>query len=519
MKRALLLLVTLLLAISLFSCAGGVDTDTPTGEIPGGADSALIKDSEITSDSEVLGSDIQGGTLESDTLNSTSQGDTTPTIPDSTLENDISSGADSTLDSDTGNEDKPTTPTVKPNFRYKLSDNYAAKYKIVYDDSDSGATYMARELHKLFLERFEVEFEIYPVSEAKTAFSKEIVIGNKRVGYKVKNMTEGGNDFAMALVGDDYYLYATGKGQYEYMLHILENTIFNDCENGTITVETRDDFVYHESEYKDKSYLDILMEKQGLVTFTKDFLLQIFEPREFVASDGTTLKYRIYVPYDYDATKEYPIVTVLHGAGERGNDNESQMKHLILPLFSQNSSPILDSIVICPQCPDGQQWVDTPWLGDRSSSYSVERVKESNENKAVLELISKTESEVSIDTSRRYLMGLSMGGFGVWDLMMRHSEMFASMVAFCGSADPSQAQKLIDKPIYTIHGNSDNVVHVDGTRQMVEAIQNAGGKSITYIEISGGGHTGAWGYVNTHPEVLNWLFECKNSTPSEAEAP
>ena len=101
----------------------------------------------------------------------------------------------------------------------------------------------------------------------------------------------------------------------------------------------------------------------------------------------------------YDESKEYPVVVLLHGAGERGTDNVNQLANMVPNLFNQNKAVIADSIVICPQCPWGNQWVDTPWEG---GNYKVENVPESNELKAVIELIKEVQGKYSCDENRLY---------------------------------------------------------------------------------------------------------------------
>ncbi len=102
-------------------------------------------------------------------------------------------------------------------------------------------------------------------------------------------------------------------------------------------------------------------------------------------SNGKTMNYRLYVPQNYNPKKSYPVLIFLHGSGERGNDNTSQLKHVVQGLFNNLSSPVYDAIVICPQCPAGTRWVNVdPGYGD----YRLEDTTESNEIKGVLEILS-----------------------------------------------------------------------------------------------------------------------------------
>ena len=162
-----------------------------------------------------------------------------------------------------------------------------------------------------------------------------------------------------------------------------------------------------------------------------------------------------------------------------------------------------DAIIVAPQCPAGNQWVDTPWA---NGSYDTSRVKISNELRAVMEIMDEVEDEFSTDYDRYYVMGLSMGGFGTWDLLMRYPDYFAAGVPICGGADPSMAEELVDVPIWTFHGSADPTVPVSGTREMAEALEAAGSTVYTYEEIAGAGH-GIWGTVASRKDVVEWLFE------------
>jgi predicted peptidase len=124
--------------------------------------------------------------------------------------------------------------------------------------------------------------------------------------------------------------------------------------------------------------------------------------------------------------------------------------------------------------------------------------------KAVLELIDAVQAQYSIDSTRILAVGVSMGGFGTWDVAMRHPNLFAAAMPICGGADPSQAPVLISMPIWTFHGDADDVVPVAGTREMVNALRAAGGAP-KYTEYPGGGH-GIWGNAFTDAQAMKWLM-------------
>lgn len=226
------------------------------------------------------------------------------------------------------------------------------------------------------------------------------------------------------------------------------------------------------------------------------------------------LPYRFYFPTDYDAEgdRTYPIVIFLHGAGERGTDNTSHVDinvTLFQTLIKRN-----DCIIIAPQCAAGSRWVEHDWgLG----SYTADEVA-SPMLSAAMALLKETMETEAVDPSRVYAIGLSMGAFGVWDMLIREPYLFAAAIPSEGAGDPSKAELLVDIPIWTFHGEVDTAVPVTGTREMVAAIKNAGGEKINYTEYPGRGH-GCWYTVWEMPEAYRWLFSQVNESklPEEPE--
>ena len=130
--------------------------------------------------------------------------------------------------------------------------------------------------------------------------------------------------------------------------------------------------------------------------------------------------------------------------------------------------------------------------------------------KPQVELLNDIKNDYSTDENRYYAMGISMGGFGTWDLIMRHTEMFAAAVPVCGGADESQAENLKNMPIFTAHADNDSSVPFSGTRDMVKALRNAGSTVVIFKQradgtLSSGGHV-IWGEIGSNPDMLKWLF-------------
>lgn len=216
---------------------------------------------------------------------------------------------------------------------------------------------------------------------------------------------------------------------------------------------------------------------------------------------GLTLPYRLYVPRDYLQSKKYPLLTVLHGSGERGTDNERQLVNGVLSFCEPRLQKAHPAFVIYPQCPDPARWVESDWTAGR---YAVAQVPESGPLKAVRELLTALTKEFSIDPAAMLLAGLSMGGYGTWDLLARHPGTFAGAMAICGGGDPEQAAKMKDVAVWAFHGSADEVVPVAGSRAMVSALRKAGGR-VRYTEYPGMGHR-AWEKTFADRRALTWLL-------------
>jgi len=219
---------------------------------------------------------------------------------------------------------------------------------------------------------------------------------------------------------------------------------------------------------------------------------------------GLALPYRLFVPDQRSNHAPFGLLVFLHGAGERGSDNRSQLKNRALAWTSMHVQAEHPTIVVYPQCPSDRQWVDTPW---DIATYSIAKVPVSRPMTAVLNLLTSLQQQLPIDGRRLLATGLSMGGFGTFDLVARHPRMFAGAVALCGGGDPSQAPALRELPLWIFHGDSDPAVPVKASRRMVQALREAG-STPQYTEVADGGHD-VWNVAYKDPDVLRWLLAQK----------
>lgn len=225
-----------------------------------------------------------------------------------------------------------------------------------------------------------------------------------------------------------------------------------------------------------------------------------FEKREYVDADGQKLPYRLLKPRDYDAKKQYPLVILLHGAGERGTDNTAQLVHGAGDFASDRIMESYPAFVIAPQCPVDKQWVEVPWTADEHRMPE----QPATPLRQTLELMAELQKELSIDARRLYITGLSMGGFGAWDAIQRHPDRFAAAAVVCSGGDETLAKTIKDVPVWAFHGEEDGAVKVRRSRDMIAALKAAGGQP-KYTEYPGVGHN-SWTATYSDPELYKWLF-------------
>ncbi|MES2310241.1 MAG: prolyl oligopeptidase family serine peptidase [Verrucomicrobiota bacterium] len=218
---------------------------------------------------------------------------------------------------------------------------------------------------------------------------------------------------------------------------------------------------------------------------------------------GHVLPYRFYQPPTLESGMRYPLVLFLHGAGERGMDNRTQfLRFGPVPFWEKTPC-----FIIAPQCPskpsNGEPdigWVQTTF----GAATHTMKEKPTWTMELAIEMLEKTIAENPVDTHRVYVTGLSMGGFGTWEIIQRKREFFAAAMPVCGGGDPAFASKLADLPLWVFHGTLDDTVKVERSRDMVAAITAASGKP-NYTEYPNVKHD-AWDPAYSDPKTWEWLF-------------
>ncbi len=222
----------------------------------------------------------------------------------------------------------------------------------------------------------------------------------------------------------------------------------------------------------------------------------------FFEHRGLKIPYRFFVPVVQSPDKTFPLVLYLHGAGERGND----ASNLVLKngaLNFANRQTQYPCYVLVPQCPKEMKW--SPYqkeLGYYRLSDTVSLIQE-----LLVELLNDVQRRYAVDTSRVYVVGISMGGFGTWELVMRNPSRFAAAVPICGGGDASQVRRIKHLPLWVFHGADDQVIPVQWSRTLVESLK-ALGAPVRYTEFPNVGHN-AWSPAFAMDAFYEWLFSQK----------
>ncbi|MEZ2335663.1 dienelactone hydrolase family protein [Mucilaginibacter sp. RCC_168] len=236
----------------------------------------------------------------------------------------------------------------------------------------------------------------------------------------------------------------------------------------------------------------------GAVNFEKtQTMARLFESRTYVDSKGDTLFYHLLKPLNFDPAKKYPLVVSLPYGGQPATDKIRQMEGAVAAevLSTDINRANYPAFLFIPNCPPGSGWGGIP------NYPSVDSL--------VYEAISSLDKEPGIDVKRRYVTGLSRGGYGAWHFICTRPDMFAAAIPVAGGEDPKLASRIVNIPVWAFHGANDKNVPVSGSRDMINAIKKAGGNP-KYTEFPNDGHN-IWDRVNNTPGLWDWLFAQKRN--------
>lgn len=227
-----------------------------------------------------------------------------------------------------------------------------------------------------------------------------------------------------------------------------------------------------------------------------------------------TLRYRILYPENYQEGKTYPLIVFLHGSGERGSDNEAQLLHGGDLFLKDDIRKQYPAIVVFPQCPADSFWNKFTMRRDAVKTEDFTRSLNASPELTTPELLVKLlmdslAGKKIADKKRLYIGGLSLGGFGTYDLVVHYPNYFAAAFPICGQANTQlytdRASKL---PVWIFHGGMDNVVDPQPDRDLIKALQKVGAKNAKYTEYPTAGHN-SWDSAFAEPKLVPWLLSFK----------
>jgi predicted peptidase len=217
-----------------------------------------------------------------------------------------------------------------------------------------------------------------------------------------------------------------------------------------------------------------------------------FLDKSYESPDGKTYQYVLFVPHDYKKGTPTPLILSLHGAGETKGGKKMPVEVGIGTAIKKREK-LFPFITIIPQAPV------RGWQAGGESA------------KMALGILEQVEKEYSVDPKRKYLTGLSMGGFGTWSLAAAMPDKWAAIVPICGGVRGTTAdevaKKIKDIPTWVFHGDKDPAVPVQQSRDMVAALEKAGGHP-KYTEYPGVPHN-SWDKAYDTDELYKWLLEQK----------
>lgn len=205
-----------------------------------------------------------------------------------------------------------------------------------------------------------------------------------------------------------------------------------------------------------------------------------------------SMNYLLYLPKEYGKDKEvkWPLILFLHGSGESGKDLEKVKVHGPPKLVAAGKE--FPFIIVSPQSPGGG-W-NTEVLGA---------------------MLDDLQQKYAVDTDRVYLTGLSMGGFGTWDMALAYPDRFAAIAPICGGGQPRRVRRIRSIPAWVFHGAKDTTVPIKEGQDMVDALKAAGG-DVKFTIYPEAGHD-SWTVTYDNPELYTWFLQHKRQKPEPAK--
>ncbi len=229
--------------------------------------------------------------------------------------------------------------------------------------------------------------------------------------------------------------------------------------------------------------------------------------KEIYVSGNDTLPYRILLPLNYDVSKKYPLVLFLHGSGERGKDNESQLTFGSSLFLRDSIRGKYPAIVVFPQCRHESYWsnVNRDYTKSGEERYVFQTGGEPTiAMKLLQKLLKQIIRQYPVEKKQIYAGGYSMGGMGTFEIVWRNPKLFAAAFPICGGADTASAKKFRKVHWWIFHGAKDDVVLPQFSQRIVKALQ-AVQADVKFTLYPGADHN-SWDNALAEPGLLPWLF-------------
>lgn len=238
--------------------------------------------------------------------------------------------------------------------------------------------------------------------------------------------------------------------------------------------------------------------------------LSVYEKRWLLGGTDTLLPFRLLLPVTYkdssNKERKYPLILFLHGAGERGIDNEIQLTHgakLFLQDDVRNTYP---AIIVFPQCPPNSYWSNVKMknVDGKTELYFPINGKPTKAMEWLHGLIAVLQQNYAVDESRIYVGGIAMGGMGTFEIVSRNPHLFAAAFPISGGADPKTAGRLKKTAWWIFHGAEDNVIPPIHSTVMVDALKNKRA-AVRYTLYPDANHN-SWQQAFAEMDLFSWLF-------------
>jgi poly(3-hydroxybutyrate) depolymerase len=227
-----------------------------------------------------------------------------------------------------------------------------------------------------------------------------------------------------------------------------------------------------------------------------------------------SMPYQLFRPSNYTTTIKYPLVLFLHGAGQAGtNGDYGTLVYGAPTLFADDTNQAKHPcVIVAPQCPGGSwMWVNWGW-GEQNCACRISvtgsppGVAIFEPLKMAMDIVDTIIKKNSIDTTRIYVTGLSMGGWGTWDAITRFPNKFAAGVPICGGGDSSKAYRIVQGRVgvWAFHSQDDGTVPFSNSVCMIDAMTRAGGAP-RHTWYSNLGHN-SWDAAYSTPGLTDWVF-------------